>query len=455
MRLLLIGLGVLLLVVVAGGLALWLYAAQELDRRINRVVADPAAPLPGEADRAFHRSLFVADLHADTLKWERDLLRRSAFGHVDLPRLVEGNVGLQVFTIVTKSPVVWARIGIPGALCVDAGSLNLAAVLAFFQGRPAFSLRERMFLQVRRLKDAVARSLEQGGAELRLIEDVHDLERLVSDRLAGRQVVGAILGIEGGHWIGDPAQGSHSVDADVRELFDLGIRLIGLTHRFDNALAGSSDGCDQYGLTEFGRRAVELAEDLGIALDLAHLSPAALDEALGMATRPVMVSHTGIQAGCEAPCEPERNLSDAQIRLILENGGLIGIGYWTRAVGASAWRIADAMAHVIRLGNEMGLDGERHVAFGSDYDGSVTVFFDASRIDTMTAMLRRYGEPFKEATIRNVAGINACRYFARILPGGSVAAAERICRPLFSPLEPLTPESSSAPVAESAEPETL
>ncbi|HEX6141707.1 MAG TPA: hypothetical protein VFZ01_03245, partial [Geminicoccaceae bacterium] len=68
MRFLLIGLALLLLtVVLVGGLVVWLYAAEQLDRRMNRVVADPSAPVPSAADRAFHQSLFVADLHADTL----------------------------------------------------------------------------------------------------------------------------------------------------------------------------------------------------------------------------------------------------------------------------------------------------------------------------------------------------------------------------------------------------
>ncbi|MDX1539795.1 MAG: membrane dipeptidase [Geminicoccaceae bacterium] len=427
MRLLLAGLVVLVLALLALGLAVWWYGPEQLDRRLNRVVADPDAPVPDEADRTFHRSLFIADLHADTLKWERDLLERASFGHVDLPRLVEGNVGLQVFTIVTKSPVVWARIGIPGALCVDAGSLNLAAVLAFFQGRPAFSLRERMFHQVRRLKGAVERSKERDGTELRLITDFAGLEGLVRDRAAGFDVIGAILGIEGAHWLGDPEQGSDSVDQDMRELFDLGIRVFSLTHRFDNLLAGSSEGCDQYGLTEFGRRAVELAEEFGIAVDLSHLSSAGIRELIEMARRPVIVSHTGLQHGCEDPCRPERNLSNHEIRLILENRGLIGIGYWPEAVGPSAWRIADAIEHVIRVAGQMGIEGSRHVALGSDYDGSVKPFFDASQIDVLTTIMRRRDQPFDAATIRNIAGLNACRYFGRILPGGSEAAADELC----------------------------
>jgi membrane dipeptidase len=431
LRFVVIGLGVLVLLVVVVGFVGWWFGPEQFDRRMNRVLADPTAPTPSADDRAFHQSLFIVDLHADTLKWERDLLRRAGFGHVDVPRLVEGNVALQVFTIVTSSPIARGA-ELPGGLCVDGGDYNLAAILAFVQGRPAFSDRERMFHQVRRFKDAVARSRATDGPELRLITNAQDLRRLVADRQAGQAVIGAILGLEGGHWVGDPAAGSESVEADVRELFDLGVRQFSLTHRFDNQLSGSSEGCERYGLTPLGREAVEIAERLGIAIDLAHISPAGLHEALGMVTRPVVVSHTGIQAGCEPPCRLARNLSDAEIRLILANGGLIGVGYWPQAVGASAWRIADVMAHITGIAAAMGLEPGRHVALGSDYDGSVTPFFDASRIDILTTIMRHRDEPFDQATIRAIAGQNACRFFARVLPGGSETAAEEICAALTS-----------------------
>ena len=54
--------------------------------------------------RELHDRLFIADLHADTLLWNRDVLDRGTYGHVDVPRLIDGNVGLQAFTIVTKVP---------------------------------------------------------------------------------------------------------------------------------------------------------------------------------------------------------------------------------------------------------------------------------------------------------------------------------------------------------------
>lgn len=435
-------LGVLLLLLLV---LVWLFGAEQYDRWMNRVVADPEAPVPTDADRAFHQSLFIADLHADTLKWDRDLLVRSDFGHVDLPRLIEGNVALQVFTIVTKSPIMRARPRYPGERCVRNAGPNTSAIVAALQGRPTFSLRERAYFQARRLKDAVERSREGDGPELRLLLNVGDLRRFIADRRAGRQVVGTILGVEGGHWIGDPAQGSQSVESDMRELFDIGVRMFAPTHRFDNQLSGASEGCNRYGLTPLGEHALETAGELGMAIDLAHISSAGLREALALVDAPPVVSHTGTQAGCEPPCRPDRNLSDEEIELILREGGLIGVGYWPQAVGPSAWRIADVMAHIMAIERRLGLTPGHHVAFGSDFDGLVTPFFDTSQLAILTTIVRRRPEPFDEQTVRRIAGINTCRFFARVLPGGSEAAADEICGDLIPVAPDQQPTARPAP----------
>src|SRR6266852_469630 len=91
--LLVVGLGVFFLVVPG-----------VVDSRLNRV-RGPALPPPSDRARKLHQTLFIIDLHADTLLWDRDLLTRSTRGHVDVPRLIEGNVALQAFTIVTKTPI--------------------------------------------------------------------------------------------------------------------------------------------------------------------------------------------------------------------------------------------------------------------------------------------------------------------------------------------------------------
>lgn len=425
------GLIVVALSLFIGGCAVWYYAADSFDRRMNTVSADPEAPVPTAEDLAVHRSLFVADLHADTLKWRRDLLERGTWGHVDLPRLVDGNVGLQVFTIVTKSPIPRKDPTAPGGRCVSGGGVNVAAVLAAAQGRPAWSLRKRMRLQVERLKDAARRSRERDGPELRVIETADDLRRLIADRTAGRQVVGAILGIEGGHWVGTPGGPAESVDADMQELHDLGIRMFAPTHRFDNALSGSSEGCTRGGLTPLGRRALERAQDLGMAIDLSHISEAGMSDAMDTVDRPFLISHIGIAAGCEPPCRPWRNLSDAQIRQIVAHDGVIGVGYWPQAIGPSVWRIAEVMRHVMEIADAMGRDPGSHLALGSDYDGSVTPFFDVSQTAVLTTILRR--RDFEPETIQAIAGLNACRVFASVLPGGGPQAAAEICGSIAPP----------------------
>ena len=75
-----------------------------VDAQNNRVVNSGTLPEVGARAAKLHESLLVADLHGDSLLWPRDLLQRNDHGHIDLPRLLEGNVGLQVFSAVTKTP---------------------------------------------------------------------------------------------------------------------------------------------------------------------------------------------------------------------------------------------------------------------------------------------------------------------------------------------------------------
>nr|WP_301289546.1 membrane dipeptidase [Natronocella acetinitrilica] len=421
------------------------YMAGQYDRMMNPYGVDPDAPTPGDDDRALHQSMFIADMHADTLKWERNLLERSYFGHADLPRLAEGNVSLQGFTIVTKSP-----LRMPWSTNVSGRSIDTNTLLSLMQGRPAFDLRARAFYQIDRFKEAVEESRDHPGAELRLLETFDDLRQLVADRRDGDNVIGGFIGIEGGHWIGGPDAEHADVEADIQELFDAGVRMFAPSHRFDNNLSGSSEGYDRYGLTSHGMTALATAARLGMLVDVAHISPAGLRDTANLVDQPITNSHTGIRTGCEEPCRPDRNLSDDDIRYIIANDGVISVGYWPQAVGPSVWRIADVMAHIMLIADEMGVDDpSRHVAFGSDYDGSVTPMIEVSHLDVLTTIMRQREEPFSEHQIRNIAGGNTCRVLATVLPGGSPDAAEELCRELAvaEPLQPPTASTDGAPIA--------
>jgi membrane dipeptidase len=212
-------------------------------------------------------------------------------------------------------------------------------------------------------------------------------------------------------------EGAHALEGDLANLAALdeaGFRYIGLAHFIDNKAAGSAHGKDKHGLTELGRKVVREMEERRMIIDLAHASPRAMDEVLAMATRPVIVSHTGVKGTNKST----RNLSDAHVNAIAAGGGLIGIGYWDKAVGVlddegvagkpSRERIVEAMKYVRDL---VGID---HVALGSDFDGTVETPFDASELAALTQSLLDAG--FGADEIRKIMGMNAIEFLKRNLP---------------------------------------
>jgi microsomal dipeptidase-like Zn-dependent dipeptidase len=181
--------------------------------------------------------------------------------------------------------------------------------------------------------------------------------------------------------------------------------MMGLVHFFDNEVGGSSAGVEKGGLTDFGRRVVREMESRKIIIDLAHASEALFADVMKMATRPVIVSHTGVKGVNESP----RNLSDAQIRQVAESGGLIGIGFWAEAAGGTHPQdIARAIRYTVDIA---GID---HVALGSDFDGAVTTSFDASEIVYLTEALIREG--FSDEDIKKIIGENQINFFLANLP---------------------------------------
>jgi len=192
---------------------------------------------------------------------------------------------------------------------------------------------------------------------------------------------------------------------NVKGLYDAGYRMISLHHFFDNELGGSLHGTSGDGLTEFGLQVVRELEKLEIIIDLAHSSPAAVDDVLKISTRPVVVSHTGVQGVCKS----KRNLSDEHMRRIADKGGLIGIGYWKGAVcDISPDGVVKSLRYAIDL------VGEDHVALGSDFDGSTTTAFDTSELSVLTQKMMDAG--FTDSEITKVMGGNSVKLLLSYLP---------------------------------------
>lgn len=358
-----------------------------VEASMNVVLPHATYAISDEAQR-LQASMFIVDLHSDSLLWKRDLAKQSTVGQMDVPRLQAGNVALQVFSATTKSPadLNYARN------TSDSDDITLLAIASMWPPRTWFSLYERAAYQLDKLYALADRS------DLTVIRTRQDLEKLTDDRSKGAPTIGGLFLIEG----------AHPLEGDIRNLdrlFDQGLRIVGLTHFFDNELGGSLHGTSGEGLTEFGRSVIRRANELGLIIDIAHASPAMVEEVLALSSAPVMLSHGGIRGACDTP----RNLSDELMRRFAAKGGLIGIGYWDGAVcDASPAGIVRSIRYAIDL------LGVEHVALGSDFDGTVKVPFDTSELAVLTETMLQSG--FTEDEIRKVSGANARRFLLQNLP---------------------------------------
>lgn len=372
----------LLLVVALAALAFFALAPGIIERGTNQIDGKPL-PAVSERAKALHKTLTIVDLHSDTLLWKRDILDRATRGHMDLPRLEDGNVALQILASTTKSPKGQNYDANSG----DTDNITSLVIAQLQPVRTWNSLLERSLWHAEKLHRAVAGS----GGKLRAVATAADLDALLAARRGKPLTTGALLSIEGLH----PLEGQL---ANLDKLYAAGFRMAGLTHFFDNDLAGSMHGLKKGGLTPLGRQVVTAMEAKGMVVDIAHCSNACVADILKMARRPVVSSHGGVQATCKV----NRNLSDEQIRGVAATGGLVGIGYWDAAIcDTSPASIAKAMKHV------RDLVGIQHVALGSDYDGATTVRFDTSKLAQVTQALIDAG--FSDDEIRAAMGGNAVR----------------------------------------------
>lgn len=377
---------VLFVLSVAGGFTL---LPRMMMSAVNRVASHGPYAVEEEA-KSLHQRLRVADMHCDALLWCRDILKRDSRGMVDVPRLIEGNVSLQIFSAVTRMPL-------------DSnfhGTHNFGDVLmplVFFQGWPAstwFSPRERVLYIAGRFDKAVhgSNGLFTG------IRSKEDLVAYLERKEKNPRITAGLLSIEGLQCLEGDLE-------NIRVFYNAGYRMMGPTHFFDTEVGGSAQGYRKGGLTDFGRQVIRKMEEMKIIVDLAHASPKLVDDVLDMATRPVVVSHGGVRANCDNT----RNLTDAQILRVAKNGGLVGIGFWNKATcGKDIRSIVRAIQHVVKIA------GVDHVALGSDFDGAVSTPFDVSGMPLLTVGLMHAG--LSEADIAKIMGDNVLHLLAESLP---------------------------------------
>jgi membrane dipeptidase len=324
--------------------------------------------------RALHAEYPPIDLHADTLMWARwfgydlhtrheaPLWRAALGGHIDVPRMRDAGMGAQFFGLVSLPT-----------------------------GKRTRGLARAVNEEI----DLLAEAIERRPDELRLVRTASEVEACRRD---GR--IATLLGIEGAHALeGDLDQ----IDAFAKR----GVRYLGLLHFTPNEAGWPAYGPgrrDDRGLTPWGLELVRRCEAAGVLVDLAHINRRGFLDACSVATRPPIVSHTGVLGAFDH----WRNIDDAQLRAIANKGGVVGVIFCPRYLGG------DGLEHVVlHLRHILNVLGEDTPALGSDWDGFIIPtpkLSDPRGLPLLTDALLRAGFPGR--TIGKILRGNVMRVLA-------------------------------------------
>jgi membrane dipeptidase len=411
---------------------------------------------------ALHHAAVVVDTHIDTtslvLDRNLDMGQLHSTGHVDLPRAALGGLDAVFYSIYVdarfhgdEAPLFahpprtvnddWPRPALPGT---PNGSARRALAMI----------------------DGLCRTAAQHPERMWLCSSVAELRAAVA---AGKHA--ALMGIEGGH----------AIEGDLgllRQFARLGVRYMTLTHSNHNEFADSCAPAEPRwgGLNRLGVKVVREMNRLGMMVDVSHVSDATFADALAATRAPVICSHSSMRA----LCGHRRNLTDAMLRALAAQGGVVMINYNCGfldddyAVRASATRatrqieekaaraklpadsaelqaalqaldqrfppvprpplqrLVDHVWHALTVG------GEDHVGLGSDFDGVPCVpegMDDATFLPRLTYELLARGA--EERVVRKVLGENLLRVFAAVEATARQLAAEPPAQPAASDQERL------------------
>ena len=385
-------------------------AAALLAAGCGATLAAPGVAPEEDAALALHRDAIVVDGHSDTTPWFHDpewrFEARHAAGHQDLPRMREGGLDAQFFSIYL-------------------GRTEGTGVAT----RRAIERIDAVHEQVRRLPD-----------DLALATTASEVRRAVAE---GR--IAVLMGMEGGHILEDSL-------AALRTYQRLGVRYLTLTHSFHTSWADSS-GTNEVpepehgGLTAFGEDVVRELNRLGVLVDVSHVSDDTFADVLRVTRAPVIASHSSARAVADHP----RNLDDGMLRALAANGGVAMMNFYSGYIDAELVAPLRALFGELRprfeaLRAEAGDDpvkrlrgfrtllhgveipattlsvlldhfdhalrvaGPDHVGVGADWDGVVSMplgMEDVSRLPALTRGLLARGH--SPEVVRKVLGENVLR----------------------------------------------
>ena len=339
-----------------------------------------APAVSGDPDRraeVLHRQCTVADLHADTFLWKQllgyDVARRHRswlpgnpfLNQLDVPRAQQGGLNITGQGVVTHP---WRA--------------------------------SRCFERGLRMIDTIREEVDRNPETLQIA-----LDALQAREAVARGKIAVFIGVEGGHMLCGKLQA-------VERLQRRGMRYLTLAHFSENEAVYSANdrrNADRQ-LKPFGRELVHELERQRVMIDLAHVAPGCFREVAEMASRPLIVSHTGMKGVLDM----WRNLDDEQAAAVARTGGVIGIIFASvylsgELLGCQPEAVVAHIEHALRVA------GEDHVALGSDWDGFVTPprgLHSVSHLPWLTRRLLERGH--RPGTVRKILGENFLRVFEQV-----------------------------------------
>jgi len=320
--------------------------------------------------KQMHQKAIVFDGHCDTIleimNHKKSLGSRTPTGHLDIPRMKKGGVGVQFFAVFIEDIY-----------------------------KPDRSLKRTL-----QLIDCFYREMEKNQDDISLVTNYNQIEEA---NRAGK--IAAILSIEGG----EALEGDLGV---LRILHKLGVRLLTLTWNQRNQIAdGIGESRTGSGLTEFGIKVIDEMNDLGMLIDVSHLSETGFWDVIKRSKAPIVASHSN----CYALCSHPRNLKDEQIKVLADKGGVIGITFVPNFLTQEKRKttVKDVVKHIDYLVEKVGVD---YVGLGSDFDGTDGLplgLEEVDKIPNITEGLLDRG--YKEKDIKKILGENFLKVFKEVV----------------------------------------
>lgn len=298
--------------------------------------------------RSYHSTTNLIDLHNDVLEvmtsdTSYHLKYRHNYNHTDIPRLKDGGVDVQFFS-VWVSPTQYTNY-----------YQQALTMLNIFNSE--ISANQNSIAQARNWNEA--------------------------DSLIQQNKIAAVIGVEGGHHI------ENSLD-NLISLYNSGMRYMTITwnNSTDWAVSAQDSRSTTVGLSDFGKQVIRTMDSLGVIIDVSHTGIKTIQDILQETQNPIIASHSGARA----LRNHYRNLYDWQIQDIANSGGVIGVVFYPYFLnGTSNAAIQDVIAHIDYIKNLVGID---YVAIGSDFDGIEVVplgLEDTSKFPNLTEALFDHG----------------------------------------------------------------